>query len=190
MIRMIDLERDGMSCWWWYNWYITHSTATFETEPVSSHDFNERIRTIRKRYPWIVLEDDEKLLGYAYLNSFNPRAAYNWTADLSIYLSPDQCGKGYGRMLMKEIIDLARKDGYHNIASLITGNNTASMKLHESFGFVKTGTYQNFGYKDNTWLDVSYYVLKLCDPDPDVIPEQPKNLNPYEEVKPHRVPVQ
>lgn len=186
MIRMIK-DEDCFTCWWWYNWYITHSSCTFETEPVDQSVFMDRIHQVRKKYPWIVLQEDDKLLGYAYLSSFHERKAYEWTCDLSIYMNPDERGHGYGHKLMDAIIELARKDGYMNCVSIITGGNTASEKLHEKCGFVKKATFENFGYKNGEWRDVSYYVLKLNEPVDK--PEPPKNLDPFSVVKPHRVPV-
>ncbi len=188
MIRMVK-EEDTFALWWWYNWYITHSVATFETQPVSEKEFRERIRTVREQYPWIVMEIDDELVGYAYLSHFNPRDAYDTTCDLAIYLNPEKRGMGYGKQLMKAIIDLAKEDGYYKMVSIITEGNTASEKLHEACGFVKEGEYRNFGYKNNRWLGVSYYVNTLKDVQGDEKPQKPKNLNPFDTPKKNRVPI-
>lgn len=188
MIRMLR-EDDEFSFLWWYNWYITHSIATFETKPLTDKEFLDRMHAIRSKYPWIVLEDDKQRLGYAYLNAFNPRDAYQWTADVSIYLAPDKCGYGYGKQLMKALIDLARQDGYYNLVSIVTEGNEASMHLHESFGFEKKGFFPNFGYKAGAWHGVTYYVKKLRDPDPEKEPEAPLNLDPFSQTKKNRVPI-
>lgn len=188
MIRMLR-EDDEFSFLWWYNWYITHSVATFETKPLTDREFLDRMHTIREKYPWIVLEDDKQRLGYAYLNSFSPRDAYQWTADVSIYLAPDKCGYGYGRQLMKALIDIARQDGYYNLVSIVTEGNEASMHLHESFGFEKKAFFPNFGYKAGAWHGVTYYVKKLRDPDPQKEPEAPLNLDPFSQPKKNRVPL-
>lgn len=186
MIRMIK-DEDCFACWWWCNWYITHSSATFETVPLDQSAFMERIHSVREKYPWIVMEEDDRLIGYAYLSSFNERAAYDWTCDLSIYLNPDERGKGYGRKLMNAILDLAKEDGYVSCVSIITGGNTGSEKLHEKCGFEKKAVFDHFGYKNGEWRSVSYYVKQLNEPAEK--PEQPKNLDPYSVVKPHRVPI-
>ena len=186
MIRMIK-DEDCFACWWWYNWYITHSSATFETIPLDQSVFMERIHSVREKYPWIVMEEDDRLIGYAYLSSFNDRAAYDWTCDLSIYLNPDERGKGYGRKLMNAILDLAKEDGYVSCVSIITGGNTGSEKLHEKCGFEKKAVFDHFGYKNGEWRSVSYYVKQLNEPAEK--PEQPKNRDPYSVVKPHRVPI-
>ena len=76
-------------------------------------------------------------------------------------MDPNACHLGYGKTLMKEMIDIARKSGYKNIVSLVTAGNIASEKLHERFGFIKKATFEEIGYKHNQWLAVSYYYLQL-----------------------------
>ena len=187
MFRMIRKE-DEFACWWWYNWYISHSNATFETSPVSSKEYSERIANIRKDYPWIILEEDGVPVGYAYLSAFNPRAAYAHTADLAIYVAPDQLNRGCGTRLMKEILRIAELDGYHTIVSIVTEGNTASEKLHEKAGFIKAAFFPGVGYKNGTWLGVTYYVKVLRKPEEGIVPEPVKNVDPYVN-KTKRVPV-
>lgn len=163
MIRSLK-EEDIPLILSWYNWYIENSEATFETEPLSREEFWERVHLITKTYPWIILEEEGKPVGYAYLASFIPRAAYDWTCDLAIYLDPDERGKGYGHRLMDAIIQTAREAGYVNMVSIITSSNTASIKLHESHGFIKMGEFDEAGYKFGKWLGVIYYTLRLNTP--------------------------
>ena len=160
MIRSIE-EKDIPVILDWYNWYIRNSTATFETEELTLIEFKQRVHKIIEKYPWIILEEDGKPVGYAYYSDFNSRQAYACTVDLAIYLDP--CHHGYGKTLMKEMIDTARKAGYKNIVSLVTAGNIASEKLHERFGFTKKATFEEIGYKHNQWLAVSYYYLQLED---------------------------
>ena len=136
MIRSIE-EKDIPVILDWYNWYIKNSTATFETEELTLNEFKQRVHKITEKYPWIILEENDKPVGYAYYSDFNIRQAYACTVDLAIYLDPNSCHHGYGKTLMKEMIDTARKAGYKNIVSLVTAGNLASEKLHERFGFTK-----------------------------------------------------
>lgn len=186
MIRMIKAD-DYFACWWWYNWYIAHTNVTFETAPLAFSDFKERIETIRTRYPWIVLQEDDDLRGYAYLEPFNERAAYDWTCGLSIYVAPDMNHHGYGKQLMTAILDLAKQDGYKTVISIITEGNKASENIHESFGFEKIGRFAESGYKNGKWLGVSYYGKRLTDTTEAM--EEPLNLDPYAVTKPGRVPI-
>ncbi|MDO4415360.1 MAG: GNAT family N-acetyltransferase [Erysipelotrichaceae bacterium] len=163
MIRSLK-EEDIPLILSWYNWYIEHSEATFETEQLSLQEFQDRVHMIMKTYPWIILEEDGKPVGYAYLASFIPRAAYDWTIDLAIYLDPEQRGKGYGDLLMDAVIEIAKKAGYVNMVSIITKGNIPSEKLHEKHGFVKMGEFDESGYKFGKWLGVTYYTLRLNPP--------------------------
>ncbi len=160
MIRTIE-EKDIPVILDLYNWYISNSIATFETEEISLEGFKQRVAFITEKYPWVILEENDKPVGYAYYSDFNSRQAYACTVDLAIYLDPNACHHGYGKTLMKEMIDIARKSGYKNIISLVTAGNIASEKLHERFGFMKKATFEDIGYKHNQWLAVSYYYLQL-----------------------------
>ena len=187
MFRMITKE-DEFACWWWYNWYITHSTATFETKIISQKEYAERVRRVREKYPWIILEEDGVPAGYAYLSAFNERSAYDHTADLAIYLAPDKLHRGYGSKLMKEILRIAELDGYYMIVSLVTEGNTASEKLHEKHGFEKAASFPGVGYKNGQWLGVTWYVKRLRE-EAGEAPEPLKNIDPYEPKKQRRVPL-
>lgn len=144
-----------------YNYYIKNTTITFETEVPPLNDFEERLLNISKAYPFIVCEIDGKIIGYAYLDHFNPRKAYDCTADLSIYLDHRSLKKGYGKQLMSAIINKAKELGYWNIVSIITSGNENSERIHSYFGFEKMVTFSDFGQKFNKSLAVSYYVLRL-----------------------------
>lgn len=164
MIRKIE-QKDIPVCLDWYNRYIENSTATFETERLSLQQFEERVRTVTRRYPWLMLEEDGQPVGYVYLSPFMSRDAYDWTADVSVYLDPEKRGHGYGRILMEEIIRTARDAGFRNLISIITSDNHASIHLHESLGFRFSGELEKFGYKFGTWLSVCNYTLEV---NPDV----------------------
>lgn len=156
-----------------YNPYILETAVTFEEEALSHEAFRQRMESIMERWPWIVYEEDGKVLGYAYLSAFNPRSAYDWTADLAIYVDMQEKGKGIGSALMQAIIKLAEKDGYLKLVSIVTGGNAASEKIHEKFGFVKKAEFEDFGYKMNRWLSVDFYVRELGKVTPD--PKRPEN---------------
>jgi L-amino acid N-acyltransferase YncA len=160
MIRSLE-EKDIPACLEIYNWYILNSYATFETEPLSLEQFRQRVHNIVQKYPWIVLEEEKKVIGYAYLSAFNERAAYNWTCDLAIYLDHEKRGKGAGSLLIDTILDLARRDGYHMMTSIVTEGNTASEHLHEKFGFQKLALFPKVGYKLGKWRGVTYYIYSL-----------------------------
>ena len=168
--------KDIASCLNIYNYYILHSSATFETEVLSEEEFTERVKRITERYPWIVIVKEGNILGYAYLSEFIPRSAYDWTADAAVYLDHSARGRGYGSLIMAELIRLAEACGYCNLVSVITETNTASQKLHEKFGFVKAAHFADFGCKNGEWLGVDYYVKVLRNPDKNESLPHPVNL--------------
>lgn len=163
MIRMLQPE-DIASCLAIYNWYIRSSTATFETEPLTEETFRKRTESVMGKYPWIVFEENGKVLGYAYLSPFHERSAYRFTCDISVYVDRHCTGTGCGSRLMEAILSLAEKDGYYLAVSLITEGNAASEALHEKYGFRKAGTLHDCGYKAGKWLGVSWYARNLREP--------------------------
>ena len=136
MIRPLE-ENDISSCLEIYNWYIENSVATFEETKLSLSQFQQRVHRICEKYPYIVLEENHKIIGYAYLDAFHERSAYQWTVDLSIYLDHTLKLKGYGSLLMEAILLEADKHGFYHVVSIVTEGNTASEKIHEKFGFEK-----------------------------------------------------
>ena len=146
MIRMATLS-DAQRFADIYNPYIETTMVTFEEEPLSREQFEKRMEGIMEQYPWIVYEEEGRVLGYAYLSAFNPRSAYDWTADLAIYVDMQEKGKGIGSKLMQTIIELAKKDGYLRLVSIVTQGNENSDAIHEKFGFEKKATFEDFGYK-------------------------------------------
>ncbi len=156
MIRTIN-EADIPVCLAWYNHYIKNSSATFEETPLSIEEFSSRAKRIAETYPWLMLEEGGKAVGYAYLDRFNVRNAYRYTADVTVYLDPRETGKGYGRKLMEALEEEAKKQNIHKLISLVTEGNLASEKLHASLGYRKAVCLEHVGYKFGRWLGVTWY---------------------------------
>ncbi len=145
-----------------YNYYIRNTCYTFEEKELSLEEFTIRCHTIHAKYPYIVIKNEEgKVLGYSYLDTFASRSAYRYSVDLSIYISKDHTHEGLGKILLSEIEKKAREQGYRNIISIVTSENQASMKFHERNGFVLQGHLTNIGYKMNRWLGTYYYQKEL-----------------------------
>lgn len=159
MIRHIR-DEDIQQCLDIYNHYILHSDATFETEPLSTDEFRDRVHKICMEYPWLVYEDDGSVCGYAYLSPFNERQAYRRTADLAIYAHSRKRGQGIGTKLMQAILAEAERSGICNVVSIITEGNTASMRLHENAGFEQKVFFDGLGYKNGRVLGVYYYIYR------------------------------
>lgn len=142
--------------------YITDTTITFENVIPSVENFRQRITDISKDFPYIVaVDDDDKILGYAYAHLYGPRAAYAWTVEASIYVDKNYEAHGLGTMLYKELEGILTKQGVVNLMACITEENTNSIHFHEKFGYEKVGTFKKVGYKFNRWLDVTWMQKTL-----------------------------
>lgn len=162
MIRPIRMD-DVPACVTLYNRYITETTVTFELQPLSEAQFADRVKSITRRYPYLVYEDDQtgQVIGYAYLDCYSEREAYRFTCDLSIYLDMEVRGRGIGRALYEAIEAEAYRCGFYTIIAIVTGENTASMAFHEAMGFETMADFSHLGHKFGRWLSVRYYRKNL-----------------------------
>jgi L-amino acid N-acyltransferase len=117
----------------------------------------------------VVVDEDETVLGFGSYGPYRPKDGYRFTVDHSVYVAPQARGRGAGRMLMTALIEHARKGGFHAIVGGVESNNTASIKMHEAFGFEERGRLPQVGTKFGRWLDLVIMVLVLDDrPEPPV----------------------
>lgn len=144
-----------------YNYYIANTVITFETEPVSVPEMEQRMESKLKRFEWLVLKEADEIIGYAYYGTFRDRAAYDATVESTIYLHPQQTGKGYGKLLYGELIKTAIANGFKEIIGGIALPNEGSVKLHESLGFEKAGLFKGVGLKFDEWIDVGFWQKSL-----------------------------
>jgi phosphinothricin acetyltransferase len=144
-----------------YNYYILNSIVNFEEKPVSMDKMKEIIETISSKFLWIVYEEDEKILGYAYASTWKARSGYLHTAETSVYLKQGEFKKGIGTMLYKELISQLKKLKFHVLIGGIALPNNASIALHKKQGFEKVAHFKEVGFKFNQWLDVEYWELRL-----------------------------
>ena len=144
-----------------YNWYIGHSSCTFEEQQVSDADMGQRIAAADASMPWLVLEEGGIVLGYAYASVWKARAAYNRSREVTVYLHHDATGKGRGRKLYKHLVDELRNTPIHSLIASIALPNAGSVALHESLGFKKAGQFSEVGFKFGEYVDVGYWQLIL-----------------------------
>lgn len=157
-IRLLE-DNDIAKCLQIYNYYIENTCFTLEEEKLSLDSFKNRCKNIIKKYPFIVMENDEGIIiGYAYLNLFNPRSAYRKTADLSIYVDRDHIHEHVGRYLLQEIEKMAVEYDIVNIIAIITSENQNSFNFHIRNGFVLEGTIHDVAIKFGNVISV--YSLK------------------------------
>lgn len=144
-----------------YNHYIEHTIITFEEEPLSVAIMAERIAQVVVHHPWLVDEEHGTIRGYAYATQFRPRASYRHSAESTVYLAPNETGRGLGSALYGALLERLRRDGLHNVLGGIALPNPASVALHEKLGFAKVAHFQQVGRKFDTWIDVGYWQLPL-----------------------------
>ncbi len=146
-----------------YNEEIRSGTATFD---LRARRFPEWKRWFSHHnidnHPLVVAEAEGLVVGYASLSSYRDKEAYNSTVELSVYVAKDHRESGAASALMEALISHARRDpATHLIVSVITGGNTASVRLHRKFGFSYCGTIHEAGIKFGQYLDIDHYELKV-----------------------------
>ena len=146
-----------------YAYYIENTAISFEYDVPSLEEFRNRISDTMKRYPYLVLEENDTVMGYAYAGSFHSRAAYAHCCELSIYLDHSAHGRGYGRKLYEALEEKLRERGIRNlyacIGSPITVDehlNNNSEEFHKHLGFTRIGEFHKCGYKFKRWYNMVY----------------------------------
>jgi L-amino acid N-acyltransferase YncA len=137
-----------------YNQGIEDRVATLETEPRTPDDRRAWLRGRGPRHPVLVAEEDGQVVGWASLNSFNSRAAYDGVADFSVYVERARRGRGIGGQLLERLVVLARELDYHKLVLAALAHNAAGEALYEKVGFRRVGVYREQGRLDGRWVDV------------------------------------
>lgn len=139
-----------------YRHHVLTGTGTFEIDPPSEADMaSRRADVLTKKLPFLVVENQGHILGFAYCNWFKPRPAYRFSAEDSIYMAPDAHGQGWGRALLSELCTQAERAGVRQFLAVIGDSaNAGSIGVHASVGFRHVGVLQSCGWKFERWLDV------------------------------------
>jgi phosphinothricin acetyltransferase len=148
-----------------YNQGIEDRIATLETEKRSAEERSAWLASRTARTPVYVAEHEDHVIGWASLNTFNSRDAYQYVADISIYVSRTMRGRGVGTALLQTLAEAARRHGYHKLVLASFAWNTHGMRLYERFGFRTVGVYREQGVLDGRWVDTTVMELML-DRDP------------------------
>ena len=164
---------DAAACARIYEPYVRDTVVSFELEPPTAAEVAARLAAAHARHARLVLEDDGRVVGYAYGSTFNARAAYDWTTSVSVYIEPGRRRTGAGRALYTALLDRLAARGYRTALAGIALPNDASVGLHTAMGFELVGTYRRVGWKLGRWHDVARYQRPLGDPTDDPPPERP-----------------
>lgn len=139
-----------------YGHHVLTGTGTFEIDPPSQADMAaRRADVLAKGLPYLVAEQDQQVVGFAYCNWFRPRAAFRFSAEDSIYMAPEAQGQGLGRALLAELCARAERAGIRKMIAVIGDSaNAGSVGLHSGLGFTHTGVVTSCGWKFERWLDM------------------------------------
>jgi phosphinothricin acetyltransferase len=149
-------ERDAEACAAIYTPYVTDTATTFESEPPSPVEMAERIAAAVRTHAWVVLENEGRVVGYAYGGPFKARAAYRWSCEVSVYLERGRRRTGGGRALYEALFARLAERGFRTAVAGMTLPNDGSVGLHRALGFEPVGTYRRIGWKHDTWHDVAW----------------------------------
>lgn len=160
-VREADPAKDSAACAGIYAPYVDPGPASFEASPPDAEEMRQRITAATAPHAWLVAELDGDIAGYAYSSPHNPRDAYRWSVNVSVYLDPRFHRRGVGRELYTQLLAQLKDAGIRQACAGITLPNDASVGLHEAMGFTLVGVYQGIGYKAGQWRDVGWWQLEL-----------------------------
>lgn len=146
-----------------YGWNVLNGLGTFEEVPPDEAEMARRRAAFLDRgLPYLVAELDGKVLGYCYAGPFRLRAAYRYTVEDSVYVSPGAVGQGVGKALLAALIAQCEALGLRQMCAVIgDSGNTASIALHAALGFEKQGIFPAMGYKFDRWVDLVWMQRPL-----------------------------
>ena len=160
MIRQVkDSDADALCRI--YNKYIVETRITFEETLLQADEMVSRIKNITQNFPWLVYEENGKVIGYTYASKWKERSAYRYSVETGTYIDSDYVGKGIGTSLKKELLKALREKSIHSVICGIALPNQASIALCEKFGFQKVAHLKEVGFKLGQWVDVGYWELIL-----------------------------
>jgi phosphinothricin acetyltransferase len=169
MIRSAT-ERDAERLLEIYGYYVEHTAISFEYDIPGLEEFRGRIANTLRKYPYLVLEEDGVIVGYAYAGVFKGRAAYDHCCEMTIYLDHDAKGKGYGRTLYNALEEELRKIGIINLYACIGDPiqeyeylTKDSEHFHQHMGYTKVGEFHRCGYKFGRWYNMIWMekIIKI-----------------------------
>ena len=160
MIRIAE-ERDVAEILSIYAPYVLNTTYSFEYDVPTEEAFLERFRTITARFPWIVWEEDGKILGYAYGSAPFERTAYRWSCESSVYLRPEAQGRGIGRALYTALEKILAYQGYVVNYAIVTSENFTSLAFHEKLGYRTAGEFHGCAFKFGKRLGIVWMEKEI-----------------------------
>ena len=157
-----------------YEPIVEQTYISFEYSTPDASELWERIQKTLDQWPWLVCEVENVIAGFAYASHHRSRTAYQWCAELSVYVDPRFQNRKIARALYMTLIEILKMQGYYNAYAGIALPNPVSVAFHEGLGFTKIGEYTSIGHKLGKWHNVGWWELNLQPYAED--PDKPKPL--------------
>lgn len=141
--------------------YVIETAITFEYDVPSVADFEKRIENTLKKYPYLVAEENEEIIGYAYAGAYKDRRAYDWSSEITLYVQQSNQKQGVGARLYQALEESLKKQHVTTLVSCITAGNAKSEAFHQKQGFKQVALFPKIGYKFGKWHDVSWMQKSL-----------------------------
>lgn len=174
-IRFALAESDAEAIARIYAPYVRDDVVSFELEPPSPSTIAARIVEVRSFFPWLVLELDAELVAYAYATRLRARPAYDWVCETSIYVDRRVHGRGLGRRLYLQLLELLRLQGFVWAYGAIALPNPASQAFHARLGFEHLARFPAVGFKHGQWCDIDWWRSALRVPE--LAPQPPRPID-------------
>jgi len=170
-------EKDARAVQAIYAPIVKDTAISFEYEPPTVGEMRGRISEITQRYPFLILERDGKVIGYAYATAHRKREAYRWAVEVSVFVHPKHRRTGAGRALYSALLRVLHLQGFCQAFAIITIPNPPSIAFHERMGFTQVANFKNVGFKLGFWRDTGWWHLQLQER-----PSRPSPPRPLPEV--------
>lgn len=144
-----------------YKYYVENFAYSFEYTAPDADEFAGRIASISGKFPFLVCEDDDEIIGFAYANRFKERKGYHWVCETSIYTKHCCIQKGAGRLLYGDLLSALKQQGFVKAYAVLGCPNEGSEIFHQKMGFAFVAALPEIGYKLGSWHDIKYYVYEL-----------------------------
>ena len=143
--------------------YVEKTAITFEYEVPDCEEFKNRIRYTLEKYPYLVAETENEIAGYAYASPFKGRAAYDWAAEVSVYVKEAVRGQGIGKALYNALEEILKKQNIINLNACIVYPHPQSEAFHERMGYKRAAHFTKCGYKLGKWHDMIWMEKLLME---------------------------
>ena len=136
-----------------FNHFVVNSPAAYPDTPVQPGFLRDRHRAAPE-YPFVVVEVDGRIVGFAYLSAVHLVATMRRSAQVTYFILPNHTGHGLGGRLLELLLEAGRAMGVDNFMAHISSLNEGSIRFHERHGFTECGRFRRIGTKNGEDFDM------------------------------------